>query len=207
MNAGATMERVYLDLKAQILGGRHPPGTRLDPILLARSLRASATPVREALHRLAGERIIDSWHQEGFRSPMLAEADLHDLYHWGGALIALALEGCTAEPDGPGTLVKLAASKNYVDGIESLFRAIALRSENRELRFAITNLSERCRLLRRAELRVDPSSLETLKAMEDDFRFARWTALRAKITRFHRRRLEMAGRIIAEIRPRDEPLR
>ena len=45
MNAGSTMERVYLDLKARIVGGAYPPGTRLDPFHLAKRLAASPTPV------------------------------------------------------------------------------------------------------------------------------------------------------------------
>ena len=207
MNAGATMERVYGDLKTQILGGRHPPGTRLDPFHLAKSLRASPTPVREALHRLAGERIIDSWHQEGFRVPILAEADLHDLYNWGAALLSLALKDQSPPPDLPGGLVKLAPSRNYPDGIESLFKAVAMTSDNRELRFAIVNLAERCRPFRAAELRVDPSTTAALATLEEDYRFGRWTAFRAKITRFHNHRVAQAGRIVAELRPRSDPLR
>src|SRR3546814_4967838 len=86
MSPGATMERVYIDLKVRIMTGAYPPGTRLDPRQLARAMDASATPVRDALHRLSGERIVDSWHQEGFRQPLLTEADLVDLYEWGGML-------------------------------------------------------------------------------------------------------------------------
>ncbi|KAB2855628.1 MAG: GntR family transcriptional regulator, partial [Sphingopyxis terrae] len=87
MSPGATMERVYLDLKARILAGTYPPGTRLEAAQLAKSLASSATPVRDALYRLSGERIIESWHQEGFRQPLLSEADLVDLYWWTGALL------------------------------------------------------------------------------------------------------------------------
>ncbi|WP_037467177.1 GntR family transcriptional regulator [Sphingobium herbicidovorans] len=201
------MERVYLDLKARVLDGRYPPGTRLDPVVLARTLRASATPVREALHRLAGERIIDSWHQEGFRPPILAEADLHDLYHWASFLLGLALQGPVPERDRPTGLVKLTHHRDYAEALDSLFRAIALWSANRELRFAIFNLVERCHLFRKAEARVDTSARDMLAAMEADYRFGRWSALRAKITRFHRRRMAFAGRVVAELRPRDTPLR
>ena len=45
-----------------------------------------------------------------------------------------------------------------------------------------------------------------LTAMADDYRFGRWSALRSKITRFHRRRASYAGRVAAEIRRRSEPL-
>jgi DNA-binding GntR family transcriptional regulator len=207
MNAGSTMERVYLDLKARLLAGQYPPGTRLDPVNLAKSLRASATPVREALHRLAGERIIDSWHQEGFRPPILAEADLHDMYSWGSWLLGLALKGEPPQPDPPAGLVKLAVHKDYAEALDSLFRAIAMWSANREIRYAIFSLVERSHLFRKAEARVDPMAREALAAMEADYRFARWSALRAKITRFHQRRAAFAGRVVAELRPRDEPLR
>ncbi|WP_366932644.1 GntR family transcriptional regulator [Sphingopyxis sp.] len=207
MNAGSTMERVYLDLKARLLAGQYPPGTRLDPVQLAKSLRASATPVREALHRLAGERIIDSWHQEGFRPPILAEADLHDLYNWASHLLGLALRSEVPVPDPPAVLVNLASHADYAEALDSLFRAIAMGSANREIRFAIFSLVERSHVFRRAEVRVDPSARELLAAMAADYRFARWSALRAKITRFHRHRMAMAGRVVAELRPRDEPLR
>lgn len=207
MNAGSTMERVYLDLKAHVLDGRYPPGTRLDPVNLAKTLRASATPVREALHRLAGERIIDSWHQEGFRPPILAEADLYDLYSWASFLLGLALRSDAPEADPPPGLIRLAAHKDYGEALDALCRAIAMRSANREIRFAIFSLVERSHVFRKAEARVDPAARDMLAAMEADYRFARWSALRAKITRFHRRRMAFAGRVVAELRPRDEPLR
>lgn len=108
MSPGATMERVYPDLKARILAGKFSPGTRLDPAQISRSLSASATPVRDALNRLSGERLVESWHQESFRQPQLAEADIADLCGWAGALLTLALKGRTPRPDFPGGLIDLA---------------------------------------------------------------------------------------------------
>ncbi len=207
MSPGATMERVYLDLKARILSGAYAPGTRLDPAQLAKSLAASATPVRDALYRLSGERIVESWHQEGFRQPLLAEADLYHLYGWTGALLALALKGRTPRPELPGGLIELANHDGYPDAIDSLFRTIAIGSANRELCDAIVNSVERCMTIRAAEARVDEAAFPALAAMADDYRFGRWSALRSKITRFHRRRAAFAGRVAAEIRPRSEPLR
>lgn len=206
MSPGATMERVYLDLKARVLAGAYPPGSRLDSAQLAKSLDASATPVRDALYRLSGERLIESWHQEGFRQPTLAEADLHALYEWGGALLALALKGQRPQPGASGC-VALPARVGYPEGIANLFKAIAFVSENRELRLASVNMIERSQVLRAAEARVDPGSSGALAAMEEDFRFGRWSGLRSKITRFHRQRVALAGKIAAELKPRIEPLR
>lgn len=207
MSPGATMERVYLDLKSRIIAGHYPPDTRLDPRQLARSLDASATPVRDALHRLSGERIVDSWHQEGFRQPLVAEADLAELYAWGSILLALSLRLQTPAPDLPSGLVELPVIDPYPAAIDSLFRMIAHGSGNRELRYATLSFIERSRVFREAENRIDRGSRSALAAMEEDYRFGRWSGLRSKITSFHRRRVGQAGRIVAELKPRTDPLR
>jgi len=206
MSPGATMQRVYIELKARVLAGTFPPGSRLEPAQLATSLGASATPVRDALHRLAGERLIESWHQEGFRQPILAEADLCDLYSWAAMLLALALKDRPAH-QAAGGLFELEERPSYGEATESLFRTIAMSADNRELRGALINAIERSQILRRAEVRVDQASRGLLAAMEEDYRFGRWTGLRSKITSFHRRRVRQAGRIVAELRPRTDPLR
>ena len=205
MSPGATMERVYLDLKARIMAGEFPPGARLDPAQLSRSLAASATPVRDALHRLSGERIIDSWHQEGFRQPILAEADIHDLYAWTAALLDLALRGAPREPAAL-TAPPRSDSEGYDRDIARLLRALAMLSDNHELRLAVGNAVDRSAIFRAAELRVDPAVVEAVAAMDEDLRFGRVGALRAKVTRFHRRRASFTGRVVAELRPRSQPL-
>lgn len=206
MNAGSTMERVYLDLKARIVAGSYPPGTRLDPFHLAKPLTASATPVREALHRLSGERIIDSWHQEGFRQPMFAEADLHDLYNWASALIALALRSPARHPFPPDGLMTGTGEEGYPGRIARLFRGVALLSDNREVRYAIANLVERTHMIRAAEASADPRAADALELMEADFEMQRWPELRSKMKYFHRRRVAKAGRVVAELRPRSQTI-
>lgn len=206
MSPGTTMERVYLALKAKILAADFPPGTRLGPAELARLLDASPTPVRDALYRLSGERVVESWHHEGFRQPLLNEADLQHLYSWAGMLLTLALRGRTPRPSVPGHLVDLPVHPDYPQAAESLFRTIASGCENRELRYAIVSLIERTQAFRGAEARVDTGARDTLAAMEEDYRFGRWTALRSKITSFHRRRAAQAGRVIAELPPRSDAL-
>ena len=206
MNAGSTMERVYLDLKERIVGGAYPPGTRLDPFHLAKRLAASPTPVREALHRLSGERIVDSWHQEGFRQPMFAEADLGDLYQWAGALVGLALRSRTVPSEKPTVLLAAMVVEDYPARVARLLRAIALLSDNREIRYAIVNVVERSEFFRAAEVRTDPAADEQLASMEADFRSERWTELRSKSAGFHRRRIARAGRVVAALRPRSQTI-
>ena len=207
MSPGATMERVYIELKARAMRGEFAPGERLDPAVLARNLGVSATPVRDALHRVSGERMIDSWHQEGFRQPILVEADLHDLYVWTASLLTLALDGQPSDPGIPAGSFSDSEPKDYSEEVSILFRTIGWKSENRELRYAVVNLVERCEVFRSAEVRVDRACRGALTAMDEDLRFGRWSALRSKITRFHRRRVLLAGRVVAELRPREQPLR
>lgn len=208
MSPGATMERVYRELKARAMRGTFAPGERLDPALLARDLGASATPVRDALHRLAGERLIESRHQEGFRQPILTEADLRDLYEWASALLLLALAAPVpaGEPAVPEPLAVMGGNADYPTALAHLFRTIGWLSANRELRFAIANLVERCHGFRFAEERVDQGCGGAIAAMEKDLRSGRRSALRGKIARFHARRIALAGRVIVELRPRDPPL-
>ena len=61
-------------------------------------------------------------------------------------------------------------------------------------------------VVRAAELEIDPHCRSDVAAIDEDLRFGRWSALRAKITRFHRRRALLAGRVVAAIRPRESPL-
>jgi hypothetical protein len=206
MSPGPTMERVYLDLKARIMAGEFAPGSRLDAGQLTGRLVASVTPIRDALHRLSGERLIESWHREGFRQPILTEADLVDLYAWAQALLIFALRSPGAAPAMPERPIVGAGGDDYAGRVARLFRTIALLTANRELRYAIDNMVDRTHLIRVAEARVDPACLSTIGAMEEDFRFERWTALRAKLTRYHRRQSGLAGRLVAELRPREQRL-
>jgi len=206
MSPGATMERVYHELKARIMRGDYAPGLRLDPVQLARTLSASATPVRDALHRLSGERLVDSWHQEGFRQPLMSEAELGDLYAWSASLLILALAGHDEAPLVAGPAYAGTDPRDYPEEIDAVLRAIAWRSPNRELRHAVANLVDRSHVVRAAELQIDPHCRSDVAAIDEDLRFGRWSALRAKITRFHRRRALLAGRVVAEIRPRESPL-
>ena len=66
MSPGATMELVYAELKAKVMRGDFAPGERHEPAQLARIIGVSPTPVRDALYRLSGERLLEAWRHEGF---------------------------------------------------------------------------------------------------------------------------------------------
>jgi DNA-binding GntR family transcriptional regulator len=65
--APTRVDRVYSELRADILAGRQHPGSRLPFADLATRYQASMGVIREALTRLQGEGLIESEPQSGFR--------------------------------------------------------------------------------------------------------------------------------------------
>src|SRR3954447_15976959 len=91
MTPPGTFDRVYAAIKQRLREGVYRPGTRLEPALLSEELNASVTPVRDALHRLTGERMVEAPRHEGFRVPMMTETMLRHLYGWHLDLLLLAV--------------------------------------------------------------------------------------------------------------------
>jgi DNA-binding GntR family transcriptional regulator len=72
-------EKVYVCLRADILAGRFPPEQRLRPTELATAHGVSLNVVREALSRLAGERLVKASPQQGFAVAAVSGSDLAEL--------------------------------------------------------------------------------------------------------------------------------
>ncbi|MEA2962754.1 MAG: hypothetical protein QOI46_2852, partial [Alphaproteobacteria bacterium] len=51
-------DQVYRSLRRSIILGELAPGTRLREVEVAMALRVSRTPVREAVSRLIGDRLV-----------------------------------------------------------------------------------------------------------------------------------------------------
>jgi DNA-binding GntR family transcriptional regulator len=72
--------RVHEELREAILAGTLKPGTRLRADALGERMRASRTPVREALVRLAQEGLVDIEPRRGASVRSFDAIDLQDLY-------------------------------------------------------------------------------------------------------------------------------
>jgi DNA-binding GntR family transcriptional regulator len=80
MTAGPTRtQAVYDRLRADILAGRLPPGSRLVFNQLIARYEASMGVLREGLSRLAEQGLVQAEPQQGFRVTPLSEQDLRDL--------------------------------------------------------------------------------------------------------------------------------
>ena len=62
----SSVDRVYEALREKILSGAYPPGSRLILSRLANEHQMSFIPVREALQRLEGERMVRSERNRGW---------------------------------------------------------------------------------------------------------------------------------------------
>jgi hypothetical protein len=184
MSPGPTFDRVYVTLKEQLVGGRFGPGDHLEPSALGDELVASITPVRDALHRLVGERLVEAPRNDGFRVPSPTEAQLRGLYRWNGDLLDLALRRCRERPgidDVEGALAHGGAPA-------SLFRAIAGCAGNQEHELAIESLNERLGPLRAAEERLFQDWRDELETLRSAFAVFEVRILRRAIAAYHRRR-------------------
>jgi len=72
-------ERGHRLLRAGIICGRHPPATRLRIEDLRETYAMGASPLREALNRLAAEGFVVAIGQRGFRVAPVSVEDLRDI--------------------------------------------------------------------------------------------------------------------------------
>ena len=180
MNAAPVFDRVYGGLKQILREGRRLPGARLDPAALADELAASITPVRDALYRLSGERMVDA-AGEGFQVPLLTEPDLRDLYAWNLQLLLTAPRA----GDQPAAQIDAGPPVSIAERTEALFAGIARLSGNCEQLAAIHALNDRLHAVRIGEESWFGDCNEELAALAQ----AEGREIRVLLGRYHRRRI------------------
>jgi DNA-binding FadR family transcriptional regulator len=147
------MERSYAALRQMLRDGMHPPGHRLEANRIADELGVSPTPVRDALNRLVGERMVEASSGEGFHVPRLDEGDLRDLYEWNSALAIMAARTSRTLPD-PAAILQAMSGGTLADVTAACFALLADSAPNRELRVAVAHASDRLHPYRIAEAKV-----------------------------------------------------
>ncbi|WP_162986880.1 GntR family transcriptional regulator [Sphingomonas paeninsulae] len=198
MNSGPTSERVYDVLRHRLLTRVYGPGQRLDPSILARDLATSITPVRDALHLLAGRGLVDVGTGEGFHVVQIDAPALVDLYAWNLGVLSLALrswprtvdrsDSAFVEPD--------AFAGDTASQMAALCLTIGQMSSNAEHRPALEILNDRLQPIRMAEASLieDPGS--ELRALRTALAARESRALRQLLVPYHRRRQRKAAEIV-----------
>lgn len=198
MSPGPTFDRVYLALKEQLTSGHHPPGAHLEPSVLGEELCSSITPIRDALHRLVGERLVEAPRNDGFRVPMITELALRQLYGWQVDLVRLALaryRGNQHEGVDGSDGVSEAAFSSAAD----LFLELARASGNPELLAALANACDRLAPARVLEERFISDVREELETLQSLWKARDTGRLRAAITAYQRWRDRIVPQLVAEL--------
>src|SRR5687767_7810298 len=87
---GTAQEEAYTYLREAILSGHYPGGTRLDLNEIARAVRASRMPVREAIRQLDAEGLVSIRPNRGAVVTQLTADDIVELFETRAVLEGLA---------------------------------------------------------------------------------------------------------------------
>ena len=196
MSPGATFERVYHELKARLGSGRYAAGQHLEPAALSQDLVSSITPVRDALHRLVGEGLVEAPRGDGFRTPLVTELGLRHLYRWNATLLDLAARQGGGRPS---DITDPGDAADPLARTERLFLAIAARPGNPEHLAAVARLGERLRPVRRVELELLADLEAEAAALAERLAADAAGPLRRSLSLYHRRRERLAAEIVAAI--------
>lgn len=193
MNPGATSERVFDALKHDILSGELPPGTKLEPAALADRLNSSVTPVRDALHRLAGALLVEMRASEGFYLPFVTEPGLRDLYAWNADLVRTLVR---AWPNRRAPLKADALPADIGRATAAFFELFVGRADNREHVYQMGFANDRLARARVAERRVFDDLEAELRELAMAFDNATNGELLKRVAAYHRRRLHATAAIV-----------
>jgi hypothetical protein len=195
MNAGPRSSQAYDDLKRLLLSGKIPPGERLDPARLADDLVSGVTPIREALLRLAGERLVEIRLNTGFHLPVMTETILIDLYRLNFELLRLGhVVPGSMDPAMPIHL----PGTSYADSAAGLFLAIADSSQRPELLAQLVMINDRLASARVAESLLFDDVMQEIKSINDAKHEDKNAFLRA-IRAYHRKRIANARALVSTI--------
>jgi len=185
MSPAHVIEPTYEAIKRRLMRGEWAGGARLDSTRIAEALGVSVTPVRDSLYRLAGERMVDFTHGEGFHVHRLTETELRDMLELNLVLLLAAIatgRGHAGE--------KIAGTTDDADAAAALFLEVGRRSGNAELAASIAALNDRLHAARRldaailGEVSIELAGLGS--ALADDQHPL--GAARSAVLRYHERR-------------------
>lgn len=208
MNPGPTFDRVYLALKEQLMCGRFAPGEHLEPVAIGDELHSSITPVRDALHRLVGERLVEAPRNDGFRVPFPTEAELRDLYGWNRELAELGLRRSISRtaPSTPADVDEPTGITDIADVAALTFRLIARRSANPEIEQAVEAVSDRLAAMRHVEARLFENAADEVKSLSALLTNGDVASLRRNVIAYHKRRQRAVPELLVAARQRrDRP--
>lgn len=111
-------QRVFLILREAIVRGEISPETRLTENLLADAFNISRTPVREALHKLEREGLIEKLSQGGFSISNLTHDEIAEAFDITGMLESYAARLASTRGQDADFLVLEDTNKEFQDSLD-----------------------------------------------------------------------------------------
>jgi len=203
MTEGAVYERIKNWLLAQAL----VPGQLLQIGVLADELGVSTTPVREALTRLAAERLIMSVPKRGFFARTPSEDDIFGLYSVNRTILDAAVgrwpEVNPAPSSGDAAAAPIAIQERSAEQLArqtgELFLQVALRSGVGEFAEIVRNMNDRLHHARVLECEIVPDAFVEVDRIAELIAAHDRVQLRPALETYHNQRLGLAGSISKEL--------
>ncbi|WP_293451053.1 GntR family transcriptional regulator [Phenylobacterium sp.] len=189
--------QALIELRTRLRDGRLAPGGRVTAREVADSLKLSATPVREALSRLAGEGVLEERRGAGYYVAELSGPDIAALYAISQRLLLLAEELARDErrlmaPD-------LDLEADPVRQVDRLFRSWAAASGSRVVAAQYRGVATRLAPARRAEPRLLDDLTQEARTL---FQLGNSSRARAAaIDAYHQRRIALAEALARQLAP------
>ncbi|TWH77358.1 transcriptional regulator, GntR family [Azomonas agilis] len=120
---GTLSEQVFRQIQSAIVRGEIPPGAKISEPELARTYGISRGPLREAIHRLEGQKLLVRVPHVGARVVSLSHAELIELYE-----IRESLEGMAC---------RLAAERMTPQDIDELRRVLDTHERDEAFRAGV----------------------------------------------------------------------
>jgi DNA-binding FadR family transcriptional regulator len=195
-------ERAYRLLRERIILGEFHPGSPLNLQRLAEEFGISVSPLRDAMHRLVGERILEPLQPGGFQLPVPTTSCLHDLYSWHDQILRLSVTR-RLNDDEKGMLPSVDDGQDEPDilarATTTLFTILSSVSGNGEFVEAIANASARLFRSRLAEPTFIKDISTELMSLVAISRNGDAATVRHAVWGYHRRRLRRVSKFVGEI--------
>lgn len=203
MAEGAVYERIKTWLLAQAL----VPGQLLQIGVLADELGVSTTPVREALTRLAAERLIMSVPKRGFFARTPSEDDILGLYSVNRTILDAAVARWPERNAVPATNAEEAATGALQERnaellarlTGELFVRVALRSGVGEFAEIVRNMNDRLHHARVLECEIVPDAFVEVARIAELIATHERAQLREALAAYHDQRVRLVATICKEL--------
>lgn len=186
---GQVRERVYREIKRKLIEGELALDQHLDLRLLCDVFEASPTPVKEALVRLTGERLVTA-KEKGFQVARWTTTQLGALYEWRLKLVLMSLDSTSIRPVPAPT----DSRGNYASRVRQLLEALEAEAGD-EHHHAARNADDRLSYARFVEPELWYDTDDELVKIEAAMQISE-VAVRVEVLRgYFTRRIEAAQAI------------